>query len=219
MNSDTKRVTLTLLPKSAYRGVNSFDPIRFYYWPVLGSLYKRRVELCLEQCSGGKRVLEIGFGSGVTFLALNKMYQEIHGLDLTASSAEIASLFRSRGIDTHLSTGDVLDMPFADDYFDTVLLISILEHLRPDQLVTAFREIRRVLKQNGQVVYGVPVERPLMAFFFKVLGYDIRKFHFSTERDVSGAGEQVLDKVGITAMHARPALLGPVYEVGHFTKR
>ena len=31
------------------------DPLRFYYWPVLGRLYRRRVELCLARLSGGER--------------------------------------------------------------------------------------------------------------------------------------------------------------------
>ena len=39
------------------------------------------------------------------------------------------------------------------------------------------------------MVYGVPIERPLMVFAFKLLGYDIRKHHFSTEKDIERAAE------------------------------
>jgi 2-polyprenyl-3-methyl-5-hydroxy-6-metoxy-1,4-benzoquinol methylase len=118
---------LQLLPCGEYLGVNNDDPIRFYYWPILGRMYRRRVEMCLEECSGGKRVLEIGFGSGLTFLNLHELYQEISGLDLTADCGRIASQFAARGIQTDLRQGNILKMPFADDSFDTVLLISILE--------------------------------------------------------------------------------------------
>lgn len=75
---------LKLLPAGQYRGVNEKDPIRYYYWPVFGTLYRRRVELALAECRGGDRILEIGFGTGLTFLNLAEMYREIHGLDLTA---------------------------------------------------------------------------------------------------------------------------------------
>ena len=59
---------LKLLPLSEYIGVNKNDPIRFYNLPVIGELYKKRVELCLSKCLGGENVLEVGFGSGVSFL-------------------------------------------------------------------------------------------------------------------------------------------------------
>jgi ubiquinone/menaquinone biosynthesis C-methylase UbiE len=109
-------------------------------------------------------------------------------------------------------------MPYPDNYCDTVLLISILEHLKPADQPRAFAEIRRVLKPGGQVVYGVPIERPLMVFMFRRLGYDIREHHFSTERDVSGAAGQAMEKVRVIQMSSKPPIFGPVYEVGHFVK-
>ncbi len=209
---------LKLLPKSFYIGVNRDDPIRFYYLPVLGRMYRRRVELCLNECTGGTRILEVGFGSGLTFLNLNESYREIYGLDLTADVNAVTDAFRAKGVESKLYNGDIVSMPFPDDHFDTVLLISILEHLKADQLARAMSEIRRVLKPGGQVVYGVPVERRLMAFMFRVLGFDIREHHFSTERDVAMAASKELTKVRLVEMHATPSALGEVYEVGHFTK-
>jgi ubiquinone/menaquinone biosynthesis C-methylase UbiE len=205
-----------MLPVREYAGVNRDDPIRFYHWPVIGRLYRRRIELCLAECRGGTRVLEIGFGSGVTFLNLHELYAEIHGLDLTAEVDEVSRVFAARGIATHLRHGDVRQLPYADDLFDTVLLISILEHLKPDQLGAAFQEIKRVLKPGGQVVYGVPVERPFMVFMFRLLGTDIRAQHFSTESDVSTAARAVLSPVRVVPLRS---LLGSVYEVGHFVKQ
>ena len=209
---------LQMLPRREYRGVNREDPIRFYHWPIIGGLYRRRIELCLAECRGGERVLEVGFGSGVTFLNLHAMYAEIYGLDLTASVEEVAAVFTARQIKTDLRNGDVLNMPYADNTFDTILLISILEHLKPDRQSAAFQEICRVLKPGGQVVYGVPIERPLMVFLFRLLGTDIRKEHFSTEFDVVNAAEVVLKRVRLIQMRGVLSLFGPVYEVGHFVK-
>ena len=109
-------------------------------------------------------------------------------------------------------------MPYPDAFFDTVLLISILEHLKPEQQATAFQEIRRVLKPAGQVIYGVPVERPLMVFVFRLMGYNIRELHFSTERDVRKAASALLQPVRLVDMPAILPGLGAVYEVGHFLK-
>jgi SAM-dependent methyltransferase len=216
---------LKLLPYREYAGVGRNDPLRFYFWPVIGTMYRRRVELCLAECTGGERILEVGFGSGVTFPNLAEIYEEIYGLDLNAPVEDVAAVFRARQIQTHLQNGSVLSMPYENDFFDTVLLISILEHLKPYEQIRAFREIRRVLKPTGQVVYGVPIERRLMVFAFGLLGCDIRRHHFSTEKDVFNAAAGVLDQVRVARMppllssdRKTRGLFGPVYEVGHFIK-
>lgn len=213
-----QRVKLKLLPQGSYQGINTDDPIRFHYLPIFGSMYRRRVELCLNECRGGRRVLEIGFGSGVSFLNLHEMYDEIYGIDLNASVEKVKSVFDALDIPTYLSNGNVLALPYEDKYFDTVLLISILEHLHPDELERAFQEIQRVLKPGGQLVYGAPVERPFMVFMFRRLGYDIRKAHFSTEKQIAAAAGQLFRREKIIQMKSTPPLFGAVYEVGHFVK-
>jgi SAM-dependent methyltransferase len=209
---------LKLLAFRDYAGVDRNDPLRFYYWPIIGKMYRQRIELCLAQCRGGQRILEVGFGAGVTFLNLSEIYQEIYGLDLNAPTQEVADVFRSMGIKTRLQNGNVLYMPYENDFFDTVLLISILEHLKPDEQLQAFGEIRRVLKPNGQLVYGVPVERRFSVFAFRLMGCKIREHHFSTEKDVFNTAAGILDEVRVIQMQGIPSLLGPVYEVGHFIK-
>jgi ubiquinone/menaquinone biosynthesis C-methylase UbiE len=181
-------------------------------------MYRRRVEMALGECSGGERVLEAGFGTGLAFPNLHDVYKEIHGLDLTADIEAVKSVFEPMGIPLFLREGDVLNMPYEDNYFDTVLLISILEHLKPDELTRAFREITRVLKPGGQMVYGTPVERPFMVFMFRVLGADIREHHFSTEKEIAAAARKVFSKGHVLQMKSTPPIFGAVYEVGHFTE-
>lgn len=211
------KTRLKLLPYRAYKGVNRADPIRFYYWPVLGGLYRRRIELCLDECSGGGKVLEVGFGTGLSFLNLNELYEEIHGLDLTADIAEVQSVFEPLGIQTHLRLGNVMAMPYGDQLFDCVVLSSILEHLKPEEQATAFREIHRVLKPGGQVVYGVPVERKLMVFLFRVMGVDIRQHHFSTHEQVRLAAQEIFGTGKVNNLTLGLGL-GSVYQVGNFQK-
>ena len=81
---------LKLLPRGFYRDQRLSDPLRFYFVPVLGSLYRRRVELCLTECRPGERVLEVGFGSGVALPTLAEIYPEVHGIDLEARASDVA---------------------------------------------------------------------------------------------------------------------------------
>ncbi len=208
---------LIMLPVEEYVGVDRDDPIRQYNRPVFGKLYKRRVELCLEQCAGGDRVLEVGYGTGVSFLNLSKKYREIYGVDLKSNADQIAALFESKGLKVALKQGDLLDLPYPDNFFDTVLLISILEHLRPPQLERAFSEIWRVLRPGGQVVFGVPVESPFTRIGFLMLGYDIRKHHFSTEKHILAAASKKFTQKQVQNLFF-PLTRQKVYEVGHFIK-
>ncbi len=172
----------------------------------------------MAECTGGQRVLEVGFGAGVTFLNLHERYKEIYGLDLNASVEDVAFVFRARQIETHLQNGSVLAMPYPDNFFDTVLLISVLEHLRPSEQAQAFGEVRRVLRPAGQAIYGVPIERRFMVAMFRLLGFNIREHHFSTQKDVFNAANGVLEKVKVIRMQSIPSFFGQVYEVGHFIK-
>ena len=211
-------VKLKLLPIEQYKGVNDLDPIKYYYWPIFGKMYRKRVELALSECSGGERVLEVGFGTGLAFPNLHDAYKEIHGLDLTADIEAVQSVFEPIGIPLFLKKGDVLNMPYEDNYFDTVLLISILEHLKPKELEQACAEVKRVLKPGGQMVYGTPVEKPFMVFMFKMLGHDIRDEHFSTEEEIAAAAHKSFSKGKVIEMKSTPPIAGTVYTVGNFIK-
>jgi ubiquinone/menaquinone biosynthesis C-methylase UbiE len=210
--------TLKLLSRKRYAGVNEYDPIKYYYLPIFGRMYRRRVELALGECRGGQRVLEVGFGAGAAFLNLSESYEEIHGLDLTAKIEIIESVFEPMDLPLFLQNGNVLNIPYEKDFFDTVLLVSILEHLKAYELERAFNEVRRVLKPGGQAIYGTPVDRPFMDFMFRLLGHNIRNEHFSTEKQIARAAEKTLNKVKVIEMKGYPAFFGTVYEIGHFSK-
>ncbi len=209
---------LKLLPASAYKGVNQYDPIKYYYFPIFGKMYRRRVELALGECTGGEKVLEVGFGTGLAFPNLHEMYKEIHGIDLTADIEAVQSVFAPLNIPLFLEKGDVLNMPYPDNTFDTVLLVSILEHLKPLELEKALNEVKRVLKPGGQMVYGTPVEKPFMVFMFRLLGHNIRDEHFSTEKEIAAAAYKIFSKGKVIEMKSIPPIAGTVYTVGNFIK-
>lgn len=210
---------LKLLSAEQYKGVNQYDPIKYYYWPVFGKMYRRRVELALSECTGGGRILEVGFGTGLAFPSLHEIYKEIHGIDLTADPKAVRSVFEPMGIPLYLKKGNVVEMPYYEDnFFDTVLMISILEHLKPIELELAFTEVKRILKPGGQIVYGTPVEKPFMVFMFKMLGHDIRDEHFSTEKEIEAAAYKIFSKGKVINMKSIPPIAGTVYTIGNFSK-
>lgn len=58
--------------------------------------------------------------------------------------------------------GDVLNLPFKDDFFDGVYCSHLIEHLYPEDVFKLANEIGRVLKSGGVVV----IKPPLPSFSF-----------------------------------------------------
>jgi SAM-dependent methyltransferase len=217
MNVDVRDIPLFL--PNGLRDIGDSDPIRLYRWPFLGGLYRQRVQLCLSELRGGKRVLEVGYGSGVSFLELARRYEQVCGLDLHPAPKSLRQALRDGGLTPELRQGSVLEMPYDSQLFDAVLLVSILEHLKPAELRRAFDEIRRVLVPGGQLVYGVPIDRRLMTVAFGALGVSIRDHHFSSHRDIAAAASRCFTPVALRQLRALGGRIGAVYEVGSFVRQ
>ncbi|MCY2935008.1 MAG: methyltransferase domain-containing protein [Planctomycetota bacterium] len=92
----------------------------------------------------GKRVLDLGCGSGRYWPALKRSGARLVGLDLSARSLEFASPENPRII------GSVARLPFPESSFDCLLLLELLQHLKTPEL--AVHEALRLLKPHGKLV-------------------------------------------------------------------
>lgn len=84
-------------------------------------------------------MLEVGFGSGLTFRNLQRKYERVYGIDKDVDLDMVTEFFRGKGMDIDLRKGTVINLPFPDMFFDSILLISILEHLRGEERRMMFR--------------------------------------------------------------------------------
>jgi SAM-dependent methyltransferase len=103
----------------------------------------------------GKRILEVGAGSGRDSIELARRGASVTVLDYVPSSLDVVALnAQEAGVTLHLVCGDGTNMPFPDGTFDVVFHQGLMEHFRdPLPLV---RDNRRVLKTGGHVVIDVP---------------------------------------------------------------
>jgi SAM-dependent methyltransferase len=118
----------------------------------------------------GRRVLEVGCGSGVFLRAASDRGAEVSGLDASEALLDIA---RRRVPEADLRAGDMQFLPYEDDFFDVVAGFN--SFFFAADMVAALREAGRVAKPGAAVVIQVwghpercdlnamkPVTRPYM---------------------------------------------------------
>ena len=103
----------------------------------------------------GRRVLEVGAGSGRDALGLVRAGAIGMVLDYSPASLELVQRqARDEGIPIHLVRADALAMPFRDGAFDVVFHQGLLEHFRDP--MPLLRENVRVVGRGGRVIVDVP---------------------------------------------------------------
>ncbi len=101
------------------------------------------------------RVLEIGTGRGGKGIAYANAGMKVTALDVDLPSLELGEQAAQEcraGI--HFLAGDGAALPFLQEYFDAILLDSVIEHVHDPQAL--LRECKRVLKRGGIVFVVFP---------------------------------------------------------------
>ena len=185
---------MTLRLKMPPRGVltenGTSDPVRYYYKPVIGKVFQARINLGLQLLEGRfRRLLEIGYGSGLLMPTLGEIADELYGADIEASPAALRATPERLGVrPRELVQADIQKLPFPDGHFDAVVAFSILEHLKKESLQRAAREVARVLQAGGAFLVGCPAVHRAMNAAFLAIGFrGIEHHHFSGIRDVIDA--------------------------------
>jgi SAM-dependent methyltransferase len=98
----------------------------------------------------GRRVLDVGAGTGVLGRAIGKLISQVEVIGVEPSE-EYVEFARAHCQDNRLSyeVGDAQGLPFPDDSFDASLALLILQEV-PDAKKVA-REMRRVTRPGGLV--------------------------------------------------------------------
>ena len=180
-------------------GTGPTDPIRYYRRPVIGWLFRERINKGLRLL--GERhfgaVLEVGYAAGALQLVLAKVADELHGIDLDADPRPVTEMLAARGVTSDLRRGDVLALPYADETFDLVTCFSVIEHLKGYE--RALGEMRRVLAPGGWLLLGMPSVNLTMELGFRAIGFKgVEDHHVTTPAEGSGG----FDRAGFRLLRA-----------------
>ena len=104
------------------------------------------------------RVLDVGCGGGLLTNHLARADLEVHGLDASQESLDVAEQYDTTRRVRYLR-GDALHLPYHDASFDVVCAMDLLEHV--EEPARVIREAARVLRPNGMFFFHTFNRNPL----------------------------------------------------------
>jgi len=165
-----------LLPRTALIKTGDADQAILNFHPLLGIFQRLRFLLVLSLLPMRRfsRLLEIGYGSGIFLPELAYQCDELYGIDIHPHAARVLGNLRRHHVDAELMQGSATALPFHGKTFECVVAMSCLEYIDP--LVSAVREIRRVLTSDGCFVLVTPGNSPVIDFAHDLLtGRSVRR--------------------------------------------
>ncbi|HEX7018172.1 MAG TPA: class I SAM-dependent methyltransferase [Patescibacteria group bacterium] len=118
-----------------------------------------RIKFIVSKIQASKTVLNLGVGKGRLEKELFKKKQVKYvGTDITKVQLE---KLKKEYPDKKFVATTLTDLNFEDESFEQVLLLEVLEHIKPSETFTVLKEIYRVLKKGGIFIISVPVNEGL----------------------------------------------------------
>jgi len=136
------------------------------------------IEILSQYVRSGDIVLDLGCGNGRLLKVLKKHKIKYFGLDISEKLIEIA---KKQYPQYNFTVGDILRLPYPDNFFNKVFAIRILHHIPSEKFrLQVLKEIKRVLEPRGLLIltvwnvwgskYKINLLRMLKYSFLKVIG-------------------------------------------------
>ena len=126
-------------------------------------VFRKRVDVAFSLMPSGQcdRALDAGTGAGFLLPGLAARCREVNGVDLSPIIHYTQGMLDNRDLhNVKLTDADLLHLPFTDCAFDLAVCLSVIEHI--PQPEAALKELARVLRNNGVLILGYPLEHAFL---------------------------------------------------------
>lgn len=144
-------IDLKNLPKT---NVLDGTPVYANPFKIIRKLFLKRLELCLNLLENQNgNILDIGCGSGIILPSLSVINGMIVGLDIHKYLHRTKKYLKKNAFHSiHLIQADAHYLPFRRRIFKSVLMISILDHLKKPLL--ALNQLSKTVDFNGKIIFS-----------------------------------------------------------------
>lgn len=133
-----------------------------FYWATALNTFKHQEKI--YSSIKNKNVLEIGCASGFEAVLYCNFASQYTGVDISDKAIENCKKKNINNAKFYCTDGH--KVPFKDQTFDCVIVNSLLHHM---DLETSFLEIKRVLKDDGLLLFREPLgTNPLIRLYRKI---------------------------------------------------
>ncbi len=138
-------------------------------YDFLAGIYRRLIvknilnHFIKKYFANGIKVLHAGCGSGQVDVDIAK-YIDITALDISKNALHIYK--KVHGENSKTIQGNIFNLPFADNSFDGLYNLGVLEHFTQNEIQEILLESKRVLKPKGRIVILWP---PVFGFTVFIL--------------------------------------------------
>lgn len=160
---------MRLLPREALLKTGPVDHADWNYKPILGSIERLRFKLALALIREKRyrRILEIGYGSGVFMPELSLYCGELFGVDVHDCAPAVTACLSKNGVNASLHSAGAESLPFEAEFFDCVVAVSSLEFV--SDLEQVCQEVNRVLTPEGRLIVITPGSSKILDISLRVL--------------------------------------------------
>jgi ubiquinone/menaquinone biosynthesis C-methylase UbiE len=150
---------LSRVTRSKKEAQATYDRISRVYDPLEGIWENKSRIIGLKKLAvkEGETVLEIGFGTGHSIIALAKSVGEsgkVYGIDISPRMLEITqSRIDKNSLSDRatLKCGDAIQLPFVANFFDAIFMSYTLELFDTPEIPIVLSECKRVLRTGGRI--------------------------------------------------------------------
>ncbi len=210
--SNKPRIKFILPPKGSLTPDGLADPLPYYYHPIFGKIYRKRVSMALSLLNERyESVLELGYGSGIMLPTLCTIADSVKGIDIESDPIKVFSNINALGYKPKLILGNAEKTHYKNNEFDLVVAISIMEHIKNFDGV--IKEVFRILKPGGHFLVGMPRVSKSMEYVFDILGFpDIEQHHITSPGTFKYA---CMQKLNLAGQNHLPSILPKLFAVYH----
>ncbi len=127
------------------------------------------------------RILDIGCGRGeMVFYAAGEGAEAV-GIDYSKDAIDLAKFAQKKQQKdiqnrTEFFFMDAKKLEFKNSSFDLIIMTDVVEHLYPEELELAFKEIKRVLRPKGKLIIHTAPNKLFNDLFYKLYSYPVSSF-------------------------------------------